>query len=106
MSKPFSKLCTLAALQKKISERKERLIKSSASDAVYACSGGRKLPGKQLALGVAVKAMTGSRRMVTVLNKFGHCVSSETVRRIEMAMESTISENNSIVPSHIKKQPD
>ena len=64
------------------------------------------MPGKQLSLGVAVKSMTGSRHVVTLLNEFGHCASNETVRRMEMGMESTISESNSIVQSLIEKLPD
>ena len=86
--------------------QKEGLVESSAADTVYACSGGKQLTGKHLSLGVTAKAMTGSRRTVTLLNKFGHCATNETLRRIEMGMESTISETSSIVPSHIQKRSD
>ena len=53
-----------------------------------------------------MKAVTESQRTVTLLSKFGHCESNETLRCIEMGMESTISETNSLVPSHIQKLPD
>ena len=89
-----------------LTTQKERLEESSAADTVYVCSGGKQLTGKHLSLGVTVKAMTGSRRTVTLLNKFGHCASNETLRRIEMGMESTISETSSLVPSHIQKLSD
>lgn len=85
---------------------KERLIKSSAADTVHACSGGKQLTGKHLSLGVTMKAMTENQRTVTLLSKFGHCASKETVRRIEMGMESTISETNSLVLSHFEKRAD
>ena len=53
-----------------------------------------------------MKAMTWNQRTVTLLSKFRHCASKETVRRIEMGMESTISETNSLVLSHFEKGPD
>ena len=86
--------------------RKARLIESSSADAVYACSGGKQLTGKDLSSSVTVKTMTESRRSVTLLNKSGPCASNETVRRIDMGMESNISEANSLVPSHIEKRAD
>ena len=86
--------------------KKERVINSTAADVVYACSNGKQLPGKHLSLGLTTKAMTGSRRTVTLLNRLGHCASNETVRRIEMGMESTIVANHSLVPSHIETRED
>ena len=87
-----------------ISMRKERLVDSSAADAVYSCSGGKLLPGKHIALGCAVKSKTGSRGMVSLLNRFGHTISNETVRRIDMMLENTVMSEENITPKEIKKQ--
>ena len=84
-----------------ITDRKQRLVDSSSADAVYECSVGALLPGKHLALGLAVKSMTGSRSMVSLLNRFGHCASGETVRRIDMGFECTIKNTSSLIPSDI-----
>ena len=38
------------------------------------------------------------------MNKFGHCVGDETVRRTDISLESKILKNEQISPSHIKKE--
>ena len=65
--------------KKPVSSRKSRFVQSSASDAIYSCSGGKLLPGKHLSLGFAVKALTGSKNVVTLMNRYRHCASSETI---------------------------
>ena len=55
-----------------ISKRKQRFIDSTAADVVYASSG-----GKHLTLSLALKSMTGSRTVTSLINRFGHCFSNE-----------------------------
>ena len=57
-----------------------------------------------MSLGLAVKSMTGSKTAVTLLNKFGHCASNETIRRLDMGLEESILKtNNNYVPDGILK---
>ena len=86
-------------------EKKQRLANSSAADVVYGCSGGSALPGKHLALGLTLKSMTGSKSVVTLMNCFGHCASGETVRRIDMGLESTTNSSTTNIPSEIVRKP-
>ena len=86
-----------------ISKRKQRLIDSTSADVLYASSGGKLLPGKHLSLALALKSMTGSKTVTNLLNRLRHCVSNEKVRRIDIGLESTISQNNNILPENIKK---
>lgn len=89
---------------KENSDRKRRLVESSAADAVFACSGSKLLPGKHLSLGLALKSMTASKSVITLLNRHGHCASNETLRRLDMGVqESIVAKNNSYVPDGIKK---
>ena len=89
-----------------VTSRKTRLIESSCADALYACSGSKLLPGKHLSLALAVKSLTGSHTAVTLLNRFGHCASNETIRRIDMAIEETVHKgDNDFVPKGIRKIP-
>ena len=60
------------------SSRKTRLTDSSSLDAIFACSGGKLIRGKHLSLGIALKSMTGSKSLVLLLNRFGHCIGDET----------------------------
>lgn len=101
----FRTLYTGNSATVELTSRKSRLIDSSAADTVYSCSGGRALPGKHLALGLTLKSMTGSQTLVTLLNRFGHCASNETIRRVDIGLESAIQQSNSAVPNGIEKIP-
>ena len=71
---------------------------SSAADVRYTCPGGKFLPGKHLSLGLTVKSITGSKNAVTLLNKFGHSASNEKIRRIDIGIESTTSQQDTLQP--------
>ena len=64
----------------KLSENKQRYIDSSSAHTVYACSGGKLLPGKHLSLGLAIKSLTESKQLVTLTNRFGHTQGLYTIR--------------------------
>ena len=85
------------------SNRKERLVESTSAVVVYSCSGGKLLPGKHLSLAIGLKSMSGSKQIVSLLNRFGHCASNEKVRRVDIGLESTITENSELLPEVIKK---
>ena len=89
-----------------LSSRKERLVNSTSADVVYACSGGKLLPGKHISLGVALKSMTGNKSVVNLINRFGHCISNEKVYRTDTGMESSLTSNNSLVPDQIVQTPE
>ena len=55
-----------------------------------------------MSLGLTLKSMTGSKTVTNLINRFGHCVSNEKVRRIDIGLESTINQSNSFVPDNIK----
>ena len=75
-----------------ISKRKQRFIDSTAADVVYVSSGGKRLPGQHLALALALKSMTGSMTVTSLINRFG--------------LESTITQTSTIVPDTIMKNAD
>ena len=92
-------------VKKTVSSRKSRFVESSASDAVYSCSKGKLLPGKYLSLGFAVKALTGSKNVVTFMNRYGHCASSETIHRIDMSLEATIDDKRTLSLMELENYP-
>ena len=51
-----------------LSSTKSRLIDSSAVDAVFYCFADKLIPGKHLSLGFALKSMTGSKNVLTLMN--------------------------------------
>ena len=87
------------------SSGKTRLTNSSFADAIYACSGGKLIPGKHLSLGLPLKSMTRSKSVVWLFNRFGHCIGDETVSRMNMSFEEAVSPNETILPLHIQIPP-
>ena len=84
---------------------KTRLFNSSSADVIFACPGGKLIPGKRLSLELALKSVTGSKSVVSLLNRFGHCNGDETVRRMDMSFEEVVNQNDTILPSHIQISP-
>ena len=76
------------------SQRKTRLINSSAADTVYSTSGGKLLPDKHISLGSSLKY---------VLSQFRHCVSNEKVRQIECRLEISTALITKLCLTNIRK---
>ena len=89
-----------------VSAQKQRFIDSSSADAVYCCSGTKLLPGKHITHALTLKSMTGSKRVVTLEQRNGHCASNEAVCRVEMGLEEGILfQDVNYVPDGVLKQP-
>ena len=86
------------------SATKVRRVRSISEDVVFAISSGRKKPPKHLKLGLALKSLTGSRKVIEMLNRYGHCASYTTIEEIETELAfSSISERK-ITPPEMKKK--
>ncbi|GFY16088.1 hypothetical protein TNCV_3530911 [Trichonephila clavipes] len=82
-----------------------RLSNSLASDAIYCLSNGTVKPSKHITLGMTVKSLTSSRKMINILNRLGHCCNYNTLEELET--EATISSVNhsQIFPPDIIQGP-
>ena len=69
-----------------LSSSEDANIVSIAQDLVYAESKGRKQTHKSLALGMTVRQMTGSVRLLRILHGLGHTASTATVYRHDTAL--------------------
>ncbi len=79
-------------------------ILSIAQDLIFVSRNSRVKTPKHVSLALTVRNMTGCSELVTLLNRFGHCVSMSQVQEIETAMaEEIIAESGSgcIIPSNI-----
>ena len=65
------------------SDAKQHHIQSISQDVIFAASSGHKLPSKHLKLEVALKSLTGSRKVVEILNHNGHCANCNVVEEIK-----------------------
>ncbi len=61
----------------------KRYISSIAQDLIYAKTRGNVKPAKHLCMGLGLKSMTGSKKVIEVLNHPGHCVGYGTVEELE-----------------------
>ena len=57
-------------------------IESICQDIIYVATAWRKKPGKHLQLGMVMKSLTGSRKVIEILNRLGHGVSYNLVEEI------------------------
>ena len=87
----------LTGQENKVSEKVQREI-SLAQDVLYCASNGRIKTAKHLCLGLGMKSLTGSRKVVEILNRFGHAVSYNVVEGIETEAASSIAFKEKVVP--------
>ncbi len=73
-----------------------RLI-TLCQDMIFVSSKGRTMTHKSLSLAMATRQITGSEKMVSLLNGFGHCVPDSFVRAHETALAKT--QKECIIPS-------
>jgi hypothetical protein len=67
----------------KMSKNVERLAKSLSEDLIYVVTNGNMKTSKHINLGLAMKSLTNSRKIINILNKYGHCCSYTTLEELE-----------------------
>ncbi|CAG4981938.1 unnamed protein product [Colias eurytheme] len=76
-------------------------IKSICSDVMYAIHKGRCKPSKHLTLGLAIKSLTNSRQVITILNRYGHTIGYNLAEELETEITYTSLRNNKLIPTGI-----
>ena len=84
---------------------KKRRIESIAHDIIYSATGGSIKPSKQLLLGLAVKSMTGSRRLIEILNRLGHSINYHTIEELETELTYSSLVDQWITPHGMSMDP-
>ena len=72
---------------------------------MFAVTCGRKKPAKHLKLGLVMKSMTGSKKVVEMLNRYGHCVSYTTTEEIETELTFSVTTASKISPQDMQLNP-
>ena len=87
-----------------VTDDEQTKLLSIAQDLVYAESKGKRQTQKSLALGMAVRQITGSIRLLKIIHGLGHCVSPSTVYKHDSALSiATSVEHDIIIPRNISK---
>ncbi|KAK0173987.1 hypothetical protein PV328_007112 [Microctonus aethiopoides] len=76
-------------------------ITSICSDIIYAVMRGKCKPAKNLTLGLAMKSLTNSRQVLTMLNRYGHTIDYHLAEELETEMTYTAVGNNILIPTGI-----
>lgn len=71
-----------------------RKVKSISRDIIYTIFNGRVKTAKHITLGMTLKSITSSRKIVDLINKFGHCCSYNIIEELET--EATHSACNTV----------
>lgn len=79
-------------------EDNKKKVLSIAQDLIALASQGRKLMPKHVALGMAIRHLTGSAKLQQLLNSFGHCVSHSVTLEHDTALANKQSQRESDVP--------
>ena len=79
----------------------EHSILSIAQDLVYCTHRGRKPTPKAMALGMAVRQLTGSEKLINLLSGLGHCVSHSSVLRLDSSLAEISIFANSELPQNV-----
>jgi hypothetical protein len=64
----------------------ERRVVMLAQDAVHCATHARTNMSKHAALGIAIRHMTRSKQLITILNRMGHCVSYDDVEAMDTSL--------------------
>lgn len=75
-----------------VKESKKCRVEAICLDIIFATSSGIKKPAKNIILGMVMKSIRGSRRVINILNRLGHSISYSTVEELET--ELTFGESN------------
>lgn len=82
-------------------ERKLIKIKSICNSIIFSLTNGNVRPSSCLSLGLVTKSITGSRRMVQILNKLGHSISYSQVEELETELAYGCAANTEILPYNL-----
>ena len=74
-------------------------VRSSCDDTLFIVRRGNIKPAKQVALGVAIKSMSGSKKIVQILNRLGHTLNYNCIEELETETAEQILERQLACPS-------
>ena len=87
--------------EKHLSDQKQRVATSLSHDIMYAITNGQWMTCKHIMLGVSLWYLKGQVEVITLLNRFGHCVSYTRVLEIMTAVYLRVKEHIGPLPPHI-----
>ena len=85
--------------------RKAVRTQSLCEDVIFSATSEQTKPKKHLMLGITMTSLTGSRKVIEILNKLGHCVSYHTVEEIDTEMTFEANKEGALTPHGMTFNP-
>ena len=82
-----------------------RRIEALCADTIFSNTAGNKKPAKHLKLGLTVKRISGSRKLVEILNIYGYCISYNTVEELETELTYEVQSKKLLTPYGMSLDP-
>ena len=83
-----------------------RQVRSYCQDIVYGVHNGQLKTSKHIMLGMTLKSLTSSRKVINIINRYGHFISYHGVEELETETTYTSTEKSSLCPEKIIKSPE
>lgn len=75
-----------------------RKVKSIVQDVIYAVNHGKIKTSKHITLAMTLKSITSSRKVIDIINKYGHCLSYNTIEELKTEATFASCPNRLFVP--------
>lgn len=99
----YSTLIAGSSQKRKENPKCIRQVESYCEDIVYAIHNGQVKMSKHIVLGITLKSLTSSRKIVDIIHRYGHCISYSGVEELETEATYTSLKKSNVCPETIKK---
>ena len=87
-------------------ESRKRRIKTISQDVVFSTTSEIKKPLRHLQLELAIRSLTGSRKVTEILNRMCHCVSYSSVEKLENELTFKVNKNSEETSFRMETTPE
>lgn len=75
-----------------------RIINSLSADVIYNATKGKIKTSKHITLAMTLKSLTSSRKIIEIINRYGHCCSYQVVEELETEATFASSNHSEVCP--------
>lgn len=86
------------------SDSYQRHVKSLSQDIIYMTHNGNIKTSKHISLGMTLKSITSSRKVIDIINRYGHCISYSAIEELETEATFSSVSRSEICPEVINKE--
>lgn len=91
--------------KRKKSKKCIRQVQSFCEDVMYSVHNGKIKTSKHIVLGMTLKSLTSSRKIIDIIHRYGHCISYPGIEELETEATYASIKKSSLCPETIDKNP-